>query len=185
MDAEWEKQWEEHRKRIQEITKLIVDNSGGIEPESSNDLLDKLRGVVKESVGVRTEVSKLTTVMQNVLSQVDACNDMENVKIKELHDIESQKDVMAPTYNYESQFESFLGSLRQDAEDSFIVSQQADTASVDPWTKKPIERPVRSKSCAHVYDKSSILTITKTKTSFKCPYIGCKLRITVDDLEYD
>ncbi|KAF6205240.1 hypothetical protein GE061_019407 [Apolygus lucorum] len=183
MDAEWEKQWEDHRKRIQEVTKLIVDNSGGL--ESSNDLLDKVRGVVKDSVGVRTEVSKLTTIMQNVLSEVDASDDMNKVKINELHDIESQKDVMTPTFNYESQFESFLGNLRQDAEDSFVVSQQADTASVDPWTKKPIEQPLRSKSCGHVYDKSSVLALTKMKKAFKCPYIGCTVRVTMQDLEED
>ncbi|GAB0094950.1 E3 SUMO-protein ligase NSE2 [Sergentomyia squamirostris] len=59
--------------------------------------------------------------------------------------------------------------------------------TVDPFTKKPLQNPVRNKTCNHVYDRDCLKNIIKLNNRVRCPYVGCsnKSRLRMEDVEED
>jgi SUMO ligase MMS21 Smc5/6 complex component len=52
---------------------------------------------------------------------------------------------------------------------------ELDTVSnmADPFTKKPMQIPMRNKICNHVYDKASVEEVLRINPRTKCPMMGC------------
>lgn len=49
---------------------------------------------------------------------------------------------------------------------------------IDPYTKKPITKPVINTICKHVYDQESIELMFRGNSFIRCPYIGCSNKHT-------
>ncbi|XP_055610825.1 E3 SUMO-protein ligase NSE2-like [Uranotaenia lowii] len=58
---------------------------------------------------------------------------------------------------------------------------------IDPITKRPLQVPVRNKSCKHIYEKSAIETLIKNNPRTRCPVMGCaaKQYVNLGDLVED
>ena len=74
----------------------------------------------------------------------------------------------------------------------------ADETMIDPYSKDPIQEPVRNKECGHVYDREGFLEMTRRvdelmkgstrplKKGYGCYVKSCSSRILcIDDLEPD
>merc|ERR1711872_694524 len=77
------------------------------------------------------------------------------------------------------------GKTGQVAEEDMVVSEVM--SYVDPWSKKPIETPVKNKVCSHLYDKATANKMcSRSKGKLKCPVIGCtNNNVQSSDLEED
>lgn len=49
-----------------------------------SDIVDKIQTVVKESIPVVTEATKLKTIAKNVVREVDKCEDFKNVVVNDV-----------------------------------------------------------------------------------------------------
>jgi hypothetical protein len=49
------------------------------------------------------------------------------------------------------------------------------TTPLDPWSKQPIENPVRNSKCGHVYDQAvaAKMCSRSKRGALKCPLVGC------------
>lgn len=67
-------------------------------------------------------------------------------------------------------------------EDGEIIT----SGTLDPFTRKPITKPVCNKVCQHIYDENSVNQMFQAKSFVSCPYIGCgNKRFTKKDLMYN
>ncbi|KAG8180038.1 hypothetical protein JTE90_012882 [Oedothorax gibbosus] len=72
-----------------------------------------------------------------------------------------------------------------DLDDSELLVTETIQSYLDPLTKAIIKEPVKSTTCKHIYEKSTILRHLQRNP--RCPYGGCTTILTkediVDDLE--
>ncbi|BES94042.1 positive regulation of maintenance of sister chromatid cohesion [Nesidiocoris tenuis] len=183
MDTEWEKQFEEHRKRVEDIAKTLLDYCREDEQFCAHKLKN-LRNLILVSEEIKLEAHKVGSVVSQVIHQVDAGENMEHVNIHSIYEEEVATGVAEPPQTkLADNFDKFVSALRQDGDESLIVTQQNSAPLVDPWTKKPIENPVKSKTCGHIYDTASVKIVLSQKKEFRCPNVGCKHRVASNDLE--
>ena len=109
------------------------------------------------------------------------------------------------TENYEEFEEKFIRQEREQRERRTLDSKKrknneydADDTMLDPYSKEPIQTPVRNNKCGHVYDKESFLEMTKEvdkwtkglsspkKEGYLCRVKSCTSRILcLEELEPD
>ncbi|CAH0728044.1 unnamed protein product, partial [Brenthis ino] len=73
---------------------------------------------------------------------------------------------------------SFLNKIKNkeassSQKDPELVITCTNQQQIDPYSKEPIQIPVKNTFCGHVYDKKSILKYMGVNSRAKCPYMGC------------
>ncbi|XP_054161064.1 uncharacterized protein LOC128959144 [Oppia nitens] len=72
-----------------------------------------------------------------------------------------------------------------------LDNRQPKRIPIDPFSKKPIELPVRSITCGHIYDRNQLELVLKSRAAdsnqwISCPTVGCSNRkLTLADVVDD
>jgi len=154
---EMEKFLEEQKMRVIDYLKMEI------EYKMSKSILDKLRAEHETREGTMN-----TDMVEEFQKQ------LEEEKSRKSNEFEIESLKKHARYLEMEQIISGSKADSAEVDDDMVVSAELNTYT-DPWSKKPIETPVRNRVCGHVYDKSTAQKMcSRAKGKLKCPVIGCK-----------
>lgn len=68
-----------------------------------------------------------------------------------------------------------------------LAITEAQMATNDPFTKRPLREPLVNRMCDHIYEKATIFELLESNRRVRCPVVGCRNRehISKSHLEDD
>ena len=184
------------------VCKKIVDNLEGGE---LGDATDTMRNVMANYVEQSREHVANTAALKSLkekLAKIDPLDwpnvDQEFLKIRRL---EENNNEAGPVEDHEwmKELNKVIANEADeddngDDDDEDVCMTQVEVNTICPISRTEMTRPVKNKTCGHVYDKGSIEAIVNQANSLYqityCPVIGCPSRerrqpVRLDNLEVD
>lgn len=57
-----------------------------------------------------------------------------------------------------------------------LAITEAQMATTDPFTKRPLKEPLVNRKCEHIYEKATIYELLERNSRVRCPVVGCRNR---------